>query len=169
MFDFVWGVVMPVVCLVFDPFVFKSMPIATGNDAIFGLPNGSLVQAFSPFAFPAYGLIGWQIIAMSIWLAAGRMNAPASAFFSGVLWMGQILSVFLGIFMILPATAGLFFHGVGAIGFSPIFTARAFYRRRLEADRRCNSGQSGTWVLFGLGFVASWLPAVVALRLFVLS
>src|SRR5688572_8906797 len=71
MFDFVWGMVMPVVCLVFDPFLFKQEQAfwAVGPTLSWTYSNH---PEFYGYTFPVYAFVATQILCLGIWLIAGR-------------------------------------------------------------------------------------------------
>jgi hypothetical protein len=132
MFDFVWGIVMPVVCLVFDPFLFK----AESNFWALGEPSlwsFSTTPEFFGRTIPAYAFVGTQILCLGIWLVAGRLPADVSAVWSGILYCGFAFSAIVAVVLLVPAILGVTFFGVGLLGFTPFFTTRAFHRRVMLA------------------------------------
>ena len=135
MFDFVWGAIMPLVCLTFDPFVFKfgDTPLLHQD---FGGPAPSLFRTATiyPWSWPVYAIIGWQIVCLGVWLIAGRLPAGLTGFWAGMLWLGFTVAFLLGIVLALPATVAAV-AGIGVLGFTPLFTARTFYRRAIAATR----------------------------------
>jgi hypothetical protein len=128
MFDFVWGIVMPIVCLVFDPFLFK-------QDQDFWVVGPSLSSIYSNNpefygrTFPVYAFVATQVLCLGIWLVAGRLPADVSAVWSGILYCGFAFSAMVAVLLLVPAILGVTFFGVGLLGFTPLFTTRAFYRR----------------------------------------
>jgi hypothetical protein len=137
MFDFIWGIVMPVVCLVFDPFVFKFeqsfAPILEGD--LFAILTASLWSApeFYGRTIPAYAFVATQILFLGIWLVAGRLPADLSAVWAGVLFCGFAFSAFVAMLLLVPAILGTTVLGTGLLGLTPFFTARSFHRRALFA------------------------------------
>jgi hypothetical protein len=160
MFDFLWGAIMPLVCLAFDPFVFKSDESPLVEVGIVGLTPGSgfLAARFYPWSWPAYAAIGWQIACLGAFLVAGRMPAGISAVLTGVLWAGFAVASIVGVALIVPASLAAII-GIGFLGFTPLFTARAYYRRALlagyRASRELPSGRAVNLAL--LGFVLAIL------------
>jgi hypothetical protein len=157
MFDFVWGAVMPLVCLVFDPFVFKygDIPLLAED---FGSPAPALFRtaSFYPWTGPAYAAIAWQIVCLSVCLVAGKLSPGLAAAWTGMLWAGFAVASIVGVLLIVPAALAAI-AGIGFLGFTPLFTARAFYRRALMAGtvaaRRLPEGQA--IALAQMGFVAA--------------
>jgi len=158
MFDFVWGMVMPVVCLVFDPFVFKADDLfAQGNPDISVTFEPSLQGLqFYPWSAPAYVLIAWQLACLALWLIAGRLSTEFSAVWSGLLWVGFAFASVVGVALAFPALLGVAFTGIGLLGFTPLFTARAFYRRAKYAGaiaENCDRQEALTGVGICLGIL----------------
>lgn len=118
-FDVTFGVVMPVLCLVFDPIVFKGE---------YG--DGGLYRQYQ---FYAYTLSALEIVALCAWLfAAGRAGRRPAAL-SGMLLAGGLFSLLVG-FMILPySVVGLLFLLIGALGFVPFLTAFVYLRNGWRA------------------------------------
>jgi hypothetical protein len=163
MFDFVWGVVMPVVCLVYDPFVFKWGDTLTHED--FGRPGAELFRTATihPWAWPIYVAIAWQITILGVWLVTGKLLPSLAAAWTGMLWAGFALASIVGVILILPATMAALI-GIGFLGYTPLFTARAFYRRALVAGGIAMRGLPATESipLAILGFVvAAAIPAIL--------
>jgi hypothetical protein len=160
MFDFVWGLLMPVVCLVFDPFVFKfEQRLETGSPIDFLVEPWGTPQLYA-WSIPAYALLGWQLLCLGIWMVAGRLPADVSAIWTGMLWSGFALACVLGVVLFLPALLGITFMGVGLLGFTPLFTARAFKRRAMVAGAiatRESASRRAGW----LAFLGYWLAMPV--------
>ena len=157
MFDFVWGSLMPVVCLTFDPFVFKFDDPAMFSPGVRANPFET--SQLYPWSLTVYAVIACQIAGLSLWLVVGRLPPTLAAVLAGVLWVGFALACVVGIVLILPAAVGSLF-AIGALGFTPLFTARAFYRRALQAGglaiRELPSRQAEWRALVGY-----WLGIVV--------
>lgn len=133
MFDFIWGIIMPIVCLVFDPFVFKF------DQDLFDTAGGlrlapSISSAhFSTFSSAAYTFILSQWLCLAFLLVIGRPSPRLAAFLSGFLAIGFLFAGVLGILLLVPSFAGFFAFGIGILGLTPLFTARAYYRRATYA------------------------------------
>jgi len=134
MFDFIWGVVMPVVCLVFDPFVFKfNEDVFVAADSALFAPVLSTAQ-FAAYAAPAYAFILSQWFCLAFLLVIGRPAPRLAAFCCGFLSVGFLFAGLLGVLLFIPSVLGLFVLGIGILGFTPLFTARAYYRRTVYAS-----------------------------------
>jgi hypothetical protein len=156
MFDLVWGGLMPLVCLTFDPFVFKYGDTPMLHEE-FGGPTPSLFRTATvhPWSWPVYAIIGWQVACLAVWLVVGRLPAALAGFWAGMLWAGFGLASIVGVLLLLPSTAGAIM-GIGFLGYTPLFTARTFYRRALiagELARREAHGRA-EWLLH-FGFMAA--------------
>ena len=125
LFDFVWGMVMPVVCLVFDPFVFKNGEFA---DEYGWLGSQGQVQIYDA-AYLAWPFLAGQIATPGFVLFGGKSLRPIASLLAGVLGAGFALAVILAVLMALPATGGAMYFGIGLLGFTPIFTCITYHRR----------------------------------------
>ncbi|HMH01159.1 MAG TPA: hypothetical protein VK555_07080, partial [Terriglobales bacterium] len=100
-FDVSFGMVVPLVCLYFDPTVFRSL--GAGD-------TGLLV----PFRIFAYAEIALSIAALGYFMFTRR----ASSMLSGILSGGAIFSVLLGVAMFPLTMMGLVVL-IGVLGFAP--------------------------------------------------
>lgn len=167
MFDFIWGAIMPLVCLAFDPFVFKYGDTPLLHEE-FGGPGPLLFRSATihPWSWPVYAIIAWQIACLGVWLVAGRLPAALAAVWAGMLWVGFGLAVVVGVLLIVPATAGAF-AGIGFLGFTPLFTARTFYRRALMAGKvaRRELPSHDDWLLMCGVWAALLIPGTAGVLL----
>lgn len=166
MFDFVWGIVMPVVCLVFDPFVFK---LDEGWDPGFvaGPFQWTRWPRFNDLAFVAYPVLACQLAIILSVLVIGRPGGTWAAAAAGSLVAGMIVSTVIGVALFPMATLGLMLL-IGILGYTPLFTAFSYGRRAREMWRQATSRMSRQRALAiallgallaaaipaGLGFVA---------------
>jgi len=136
-FDVLIGEIAPVLCLIFDPFVF------TGN-------RGSLLGSFlAPYRIFAYLAIGLGLLALTIWLTFGfRFKAGWSKFTAGVLISGAFFSGILGIILIPFSLLGLFMAGIGIFGFIPFVTGFVYLRNGMRAFR--NHGENQKWLALSI-------------------
>lgn len=124
-FDWLFGVVLPVLCIFFDPIVFK----------------GDLIgeKAWLAFVKPfAYSLSFVSILAMMAWLIWGERFRAASAIFSGLFAMAGLCSFLVGVAILPLSLLGLFML-IGLLGFTPFFTAFVMFR---NAERSFNAARS---------------------------
>lgn len=156
-FDFVWGIVMPVVCLVFDPFVFKHGDF--DGDPLYWVPaaqpgtSGNIsriqVNAIAYFAWP---MLAGQIVTLSLVLGAGKLLRPVASLVAGILAVGMMISFCLAALLSIPAALGTLLFGIGLLGFTPLFTCCTYYRRmRLM------------WLIGGEGRTYEWKLTIAAL------
>jgi hypothetical protein len=122
-FDWIFGVIMPVVCIFFDPFVFSTL----GGEPLLG--------AFKPFA---YLLSFTSIVAMMAWLIWGEHLKWLSAVFAGLFLFGGWVALSIGI-MMLPFTLVGLLMVIGALGFTPLFTGIVYLRNGVRAARSAAS------------------------------
>lgn len=162
-FDFVWGMVMPIVCLVFDPFLFKNV----GDPLEILGPSHSLNSAaakvqVNELAYLAWPFLAGQIATLGMVLAWGKSLRRLAPFLAGVLATGFIVAFCLAMLLVLPAALGTFAWGIGLLGFTPFFTSCTFFRRmRLMWHHSCDSdSEIVKYLLAGLGIVLCLILAV---------
>lgn len=112
-FDWIFGVILPVICFAFDPIVFKVTD--------FGKP---FFGEYKPFA---YLLSFISILAMMAWLIWGKKLKGLSGILSGLFAVGGIISLGIGIILFPFSVIGLIVL-IGALGFTPLFTSIVFLR-----------------------------------------
>lgn len=114
-FDWFFGVLLPVICFTFDPIVFTS-ETALGK-----------YKAF------AYTLSFVSVMAMAAWLIWGAKLKWLNAFLAGLFVVGGFISLGIGIIIFPISLIGLFFYFIGALGFTPLFTAVVFLRNSIRS------------------------------------
>jgi hypothetical protein len=132
-FDVTFGILMPVLCFVCDPVVFRGW-----------LMGGR--GLYQQYQFYAYTVGALEMVALCAWLfAAGRAGRRPAAL-AGMLLGGGLFSFLVG-FAILPySVVGLLFLLVGAFGFVPFLTAFVYLRtgwRAAGAVGRAGQGSPG--------------------------
>jgi hypothetical protein len=115
-FDLAFGIALPVLCLAFDPIVFRA---STG---------GPLLGRQAVAAGVAIGL---GMLSLSTWLL---IRWPP-ALFAGLLVGGATFAALLGLVLLPFSLIGLFIL-IGVLGFSPFLTAFVFWRNAVRAYRR---------------------------------
>jgi hypothetical protein len=121
-FDVAFGVIAPILCLVFDPVVFR-------DGFLGGKGYLSHIRLF------AYISIGFGIITLSIWLLSRNRKANILVgFISGILLVGSLLAMALGVFLLPVSLFGLLV-AIGILGFIPFLTAFVFLRNGIRAVR----------------------------------
>jgi hypothetical protein len=160
LFDFVWGLLMPLVCLVMDPILLKhgdvNLPPRAGRP--WDLADLFAKAEFYDYSLMAYAFIGWQLAYLLVAMTVGGRSPAFSGFISGTLRVGYLAAMFLGWMLLLPSLLGLYV-GLGLLGFTPFFTAHAIRRRMLLADAANDWLIAGivlaVGVPLGLGVIAS--------------
>lgn len=145
MFDGIFGVILPVLCLVADPLIFKN--------GIFGPPE------FGRYQVLAYLVSTVEIAIFIVWRTFRKQLTTFSAPFGGVLLAGGLFSTAIGI-LILPLTLlGLLFL-IGALGFIPFLTGFVYFRNGVRAmkDQVNNS-------TFGFRFLTAALAGILVIGL----
>lgn len=117
-FDWTFGVILPVICFVFDPTVFKG-----------GVFGGALLGTFKPFA---YVLSFVSVMAMAAWLIWGEKLKWLNAFLAGLFVVGSMISLAVGIVLSPFSLLGLIVL-IGVLGFTPLLTSIVFLRNTLRA------------------------------------
>ena len=117
-FDWFFGVILPIVCFVFDPIVFK-------GDAW----GAAFLGTYKPFA---YILSFVSVMALSAWLIWGEKLKWLNAFLAGLFIIGGLVSLGVGIILSPISLLGLIVI-IGALGFTPLFSAVVYLRNSLRA------------------------------------
>jgi hypothetical protein len=154
-FDIAVGLVLPVICLVFDPIVFRSGFIS-------GRPLAGQFQLF------AYGFIAVEIIALAVWLSIGSRAAEWCGVLAGIMFAGALFSFVIGVCLLPFSLFGLLLVLMGALGFTPFLTAFIYLRnaRRALKAARTQMPRTGLFVtlLFG-ATLAAGAPAFAHWRI----
>jgi len=118
-YDWIFGVILPVICFVFDPLVFKGRFV--GRSALFA--------NYRPFA---YVLCFACITALAAWLIFGEKLRWLNGFLAGLFFLGGAIALLVGIILFPFSFAGLVVL-IGALGFTPLFTAVVYLRNAFRA------------------------------------
>jgi hypothetical protein len=150
-FDVTAGIVLPILCLVFDPLVFRG--------GIIGAP------VLGSFQFFAYVMIGIEMAALGVWLAAGRRAGEWCGILGGMMLAGAVGSALIGLLLFPLSVIGMVF-GVGFLGFTPFVTAFIYWRNARRARAVAGAAMShaavcltlllGASVPFGVPAFAQW-------------
>jgi hypothetical protein len=143
-FDVVFGIIVPVLCFIFDPVVFQDK---------FGGGIGGFYRGVS---FYAYTLSAAEILALGCWLYFGARASRWAAPAAGIFLAGALFSFVLGVAILPLSVVGLLFL-VGALGFVPFLTALVYLRVGVRALRLVlggdeAAGRATAWVTLGLLF-----------------
>lgn len=117
-FDVAFGIVLPVVCVAVDPFVFRGF-----------LGGRGLLEDFQFFAF---AVIGLEILTLGLWLVLGRRLGAWRGAAGGIMLAGALFSAVIGTVLLPFSLVGLII-GIGVLGFSPFFSAAVYLRNGLAA------------------------------------
>lgn len=146
-FDITVGMVLPVLCLVFDPFVFRN--------SFFGPPLAGRFQLF------AYGFIAVQIIALAVWLAIGSRAGEWCGVLGGIMLAGALFSLVVGACLFPFSVFGLMLL-IGVLGFTPFITAFIYMRNARRALRVAGAQMEGAGLFITLLFGATLAAGVPA-------
>lgn len=120
-FDMTFGVILPILCLIVDPVVFKSYPL-------FGR---ALLEDYQLFAYIVSTVeMGFFLVWRSFPEKANRF----SPLFAGVFLIGACFSAWIGIAM-LPLTLWAVLIVIGLLGLIPFITAFVYLRNGVRAMR----------------------------------
>ena len=120
-FDFVFGVVAPVLCLFFDPYWFRSRCYSIGM--------------FAPYAPFWYTAIWLQIIALVVWIVYRGRIKYALGSIAGFFFVGAALWAILGGTLLLWTGPLLFVVCFGgSLALTPFLTCFVYLRNSLRAS-----------------------------------
>ena len=145
--QFIWGILMPLVCIFGDPFVFGEF-------------NNGKVVYIHQIGLACYVFMGWQMLALAASWFVKPNNTTANQLLSGTLFAGSLFCLSVAL-LILPLTLlGTLFMGIGLPGMTPWITWNVFRNTSKFHTKRCNrysvNRSSFFWIL---GFLT---PIVVA-------
>lgn len=112
-FDWIFGIILPVICFVCDPIVFRSQG------------GGALLGSYTGFAY-SLGIV--TIIATAISLLFGKRLGIANAALSGIFAASGTIALLVGLAILPFSVLGLLLL-IGALGFTPLFSAFVMFRR----------------------------------------
>jgi len=165
--DLIWGAAIPIVCLVFDPGFFRKWNfefLPSHGSTLAPTPLDVTISSGSIFV---YTVLGYQILMLLIAMTWGQKVKLSGAYVAGNLALGLVIAMLIGIVLLPFSILGSFMF-IGLMGFTPLLTARAFYRRMVQMIQRAYAEENHgrfTW-LFLLGlFTAIVLPLLVCIPL----
>ncbi len=113
-FHALWGILLPICCLVTDPLmVFRN----------FELSDGTL----SPYSFGCYSFISWQMLMLCVSWFLKPSQPLLNSFVSGNLFAGTLFAALIGLILVIPAFVFSFFLLMGSPGFTPLLTMLVFF------------------------------------------
>ena len=122
MFDWIFGIVLPLICFIFDPIVFKGG---------FGIDGDSILGEYRVFA---YLLSFVSIMSLAAWLVWGAKLKALNAALAGLFITGAVVSFAVGAVLFPFSAIGLMIL-IGALGFTPLLTGLVYFRSGLRALR----------------------------------
>ena len=135
-YDWAFGVVMPVICFAFDPIVFKN--------------GGDLLGRYTVFA---YMLSIGSIMTTMAWLIWGDRLKAFAAPAAGVMAGGGLAALLIGVLLFPFSLMGLVIM-IGALGFTPFFTAIIWARNSVRAYRSAKDHVQGSVLAHTFGLTA---------------
>jgi hypothetical protein len=148
-FDIAFGLVIPVLCFVFDPVVFRGWIIGEG--------------IYARIQFFAYASSAVELLTLACWLFVVRKFPAWSRPVGGVMVAGALFSFTLGVAILPFSLFGLMLAGLGALGFVPFVTAIVYLRngvRALRLNRSATPVEGAAFASFVFGVVvALGIPA----------
>jgi flagellar biogenesis protein FliO len=121
-FDVMFGAVIPIVLLTFDPLIFR-------------VRNCLGRPVLADHAIFAYLAITIGMLYLLIWLVRRKSSARLNAFFAGIFTAGGLFALALGIFMLQMSIPGLILYGLGILGFVPFVVSFIYFRNAIRARR----------------------------------
>lgn len=156
-FDIAFGLVLPVLCFVFDPIVFREW-------------HGGRGGFYGRWQSYAYTVSTLEMVALAAWLLRSRGAGRPPAALGGVLVAGGLFSLVVGMAILPLSLLGLIFFFVGVFGFIPFPTAVVYLRNGWRAAALGRSKDDMTWreaTEFALGFLFA-LSAPALTRVWIL-
>ena len=120
-FDWLFAVVFPVICFVFDPGIFS------GEHALLAL--------YSP---AAYGLSYAAIMGTMLWLLMGQKLAALNALLAALLGVSAVVSLVIGVVLFPFSFVGMMFI-IGFLGYTPLLMSFSLFRNAIRAFRASNA------------------------------
>lgn len=117
-FDWLMGVILPMVCFYFDPIVFRG-----------DLDGGGLL---SDYKLPAYVLAFSAIMAQSAWLLWGERLGGLRIVVGLVLLAATVSALLIGLILFPFSLIGMIFL-IGFLGLTPFFSAMVYWRSARKA------------------------------------
>jgi hypothetical protein len=153
-FDVIFGIVLPVICLVVDPIVFQG--------GFFG--EQPILGRFQLFAYLFCGL---QLGIFLFWRAMPRHLAPPAGLIGGILLAGALFSFIVGVLM-LPLTLLALIFLIGIVGFTPFMTSFVYLRTGIRAlkAQQSNAIFKSRFLLAAMtGLLSVALPVLISVQI----
>ena len=149
LFDGIFGVILPILCFVVDPIVFRG-----------GFFGGPMLDGYQALAYLVSVV---EIGVFIVWRTFRKQLVAFSAPFAGVLFAGGFFASAIGL-AILPVSMFALLVVIGILGFIPFFTAFVYFRSAVRAmnDQIRNS-------TFGFRYMTAALAGLLAIGLSVIG
>lgn len=146
LFDLIFGVLLPAICVFLDPIVFTAM--------------------FSVMRDECLLLMGLQATLLIVWLWVPALPRPARKLLAGVFLAGAGYALILGLAMLPYSFLGLVIV-IGFLGFSPFPAFFVYLRNGVRAWRQRDSEEleAGHGVLIFLGLLVAILTPLLLARI----
>jgi len=118
-FDWIFGVILPVICFYFDPIVFRNNAGDIGPALLGKISNFAHVLSFAA----VLGTIAWLLWGEKL----GWLNASLAGLFA----VSSVAALAIGIFISPYSLLGLIVL-IGALGFTPFFTSFVLLRNSIR-------------------------------------
>ena len=125
-FDVAFGIVLPVVCLVADPGIFRG--------------GGVMPPVLGGYAAAAYAFILPAMAVLAVWLVARK----GALLLAGPLLAGGVVALGIGV-VLLPLSLPMSLVLIGLLGLVPFGTAVAFLRNGVRAVRAARANRPPAW------------------------
>ena len=149
-FDTTFGLILPILCFILDPIVFKSPPIL----------SPPLLEDYQLFAYLVSTIeMGFFLV----WRTFPARLKVLSPLFGGVFLLGACFSFAIGVAM-LPITVWALLIAIGLVGLIPFVSAFVYLRmgiRALRAQALPNASRISTAALSGLLVLSSLVVASI--------
>lgn len=125
-YDLIFGIVLPILCFIFDPIAFSGREFVTH------------IAPITQYKLHVYLFSALSIITLAVWLLAYRTLKSAGGIVAGILLSGAVFSLLIGL-LILPLTLIGLMLIIGVLGLTPFFTAFVYLRNGIRAMRLAES------------------------------
>lgn len=132
-FDWAFGVVIPIICVVFDPVVFRG--------------NALGVAALGNYKAFAYLLSFASIMVMAAWLTWGEKLKWLNSFIAGLFLFGSVVSFGIGILILPVSLIGLIIL-IGILGFTPLLAGIVYLRNGIRAFRSAGNSMPAKTLVY---------------------
>ena len=144
-FDLAVGVILPILCLIFDPIVFRG-----------GFAGEGVLKDWQLFA---YIVITLEVVTLAVWLAWGARAGAWLSAIGAIMLAGALFSFVIALVILPVSIIGLIFYFIGVLGFTPFLTGFVYLRNGRRALRTASSRSLAGPLLLGMVFVLG-VPAV---------